>query len=189
MKVTTMEKKLLFIALISSCYSLYSVYNASDTADVQTIDEYKVKYSKITAYEKSVRDFLKLQTGIVDTKPKTWSEMSLTEMLFSMNPWKEPEPINVCDDKIPCLFSLLLKQKYDFINSHIRDFAATYGCELNKYHVFLVWLSAIWATKILTMLVFTVYLKINLLFVLFLFKASYHILLLIFFFFFANINF
>ena len=157
MKVTTMEKKLLFIALISSCYSLYSVYNASDTADVQTTDEYKVKYSKITAYEKKVRDFLKLQTGIVDTKPKTWNEMSLTEILFSMNPWKEPEPINVCDDKIPCLFSLLLKQKYDFINSHIRDFAATYGCELNKYHVFLVWLSAIWATKILTMLVYILF--------------------------------
>jgi len=63
-----MEKKLLFIALLSSCYPLNSLYNtsASDTDDVYTSDEYKIKCSKITDYEKSVRDFLKLQTGVVD---------------------------------------------------------------------------------------------------------------------------
>jgi len=78
--------------------------------------------------------------------------MTFTEKLFAMNPWKEPEPINVCDDRIPCLFGLLLKQKHDFINSHIRDFAATYGYKLNKYHVIIIWLFALWATKILTIL-------------------------------------
>ena len=154
-----MEKKLLFIALLSSYYPLNSLYNipASDTADVYTSDEYKIKYSKITDYEKSVRDFLKLQTGVVDIQQKKFVEMTFTEKLFAMNPWKEPEPINVCDDRILCLFGLLLKQKHDFINSHIRDFAATYGYKLNKYHVIIIWLLALWATKILTMLVFTVY--------------------------------
>ena len=156
-----MEKRILFIVLICY-YPLYSVYHtpASDTADVPTTDEYKVKYSKTTDYEKSIRDFLKLQAGVVDTQPKQFSEMTITEMLFAMNPWKEPEPINVCDDRIPCLLSLLLKQKYDFISSHIYNFAANYGYKLNKYHVFFIWLAALWVTKILTTLVSTLDFKI-----------------------------
>ena len=132
-----MEKRILFMVLICN-YPLYSVYNipASDTADVHTTDEYKLKYSKIDAYKQNVRDFLKLQTGVVDFQPKKLSEMTFTEMIYAMNPWKEPEPINVCDDRIPCLMSLLLQQKYDFISSYFYNFAANYGYKLNMYHIF-----------------------------------------------------
>ena len=157
-----MEKRILFMVLMCN-YPLYSVYNipSSDTTDVQTTDEYKFKYSKIDAYKQNVRDFLKLQTGVVDFKPKTFSEMTFTEKIFAMNPWKEPEPINVCDDRISCLMSLLLQQKYNFISSYIYNFAASYGYKLNKYHIFLIWLAALWATKLLIRLVLTTYLKLN----------------------------
>ena len=57
------------------------------------------------------------------------------ELFNQLNLWKKPEPVNVYNERIPCLAGYAVMKKYkDFLGAS-RSFAANRGYHLENYHI------------------------------------------------------
>ena len=84
---------------------------------------------------KSLKRYLKVHAGIQDEVPKKYSQMSIMELFNQLNLWKKPEPVNVYNERIPCLAGYAVMKKYkDFLGAS-RSFAANRGYHLEDYHI------------------------------------------------------
>ena len=155
--------KLLFISIVCYIATFKTAYWDSPSPElsknVVLEEEQFFNLEKVTS---DFRTFLKLHANISDHQPKKLSEMTIYEMVQQINPWKAPEPINICDDQIGCLMVLLFKIKYSELRNHAHDFAASYGFDLKEYQIVGFILCATWAIKTLTRFV---YLKFYFLFI------------------------
>ena len=99
------------------------------------VNFFKLERLTMSDLEENVRSFLKHHANITDYEPKQMSEMSVSELLQSINPFKAPVQKNICNDEIGCLAGLLLRKWYGDLMSYSRDFAAGYGYEFEDYQI------------------------------------------------------